>query len=57
MSAWWLVLIIPLSASAGLAAAAPTGMPAAAVLLGADGAVSAFALRRTGTTDVLKWYE
>ena len=32
-------------------------VPPAAVLLGADGAVSAFALRRTGTTDVLKWYE
>ena len=30
--------------------------PPAAVLLGADGAVSAFALRRTGRTDVLKWY-
>ena len=31
--------------------------PPAAVLLGTDGAGSAFALRRTGTTDVLKWYE
>lgn len=30
--------------------------PPAAVLLGADGAVSALALRRAGTTDVLKWY-
>lgn len=29
----------------------------AAIVLGADGAVSAFALHRTGTTDVLRWYQ
>ena len=30
--------------------------PPAAILLGADGAVSCAALRRAGDTDVLKWY-
>lgn len=30
--------------------------PPAAILLAADGAVSAAALRRTGTTEVLRWY-
>ena len=40
-----------------LARIPPALVPAAAVLLGADGVVSALALRRTGTTDVLKWYE
>lgn len=31
--------------------------PPVAILLGADGAVSAAALRKTGTTEVLKWYQ
>lgn len=31
--------------------------PPMAILLGADGIVSALALRVTGTTDVLKWYK
>lgn len=31
--------------------------PPAAVVLGTDGAISAFALRRTGSTDVLRWYK
>lgn len=31
--------------------------PPAAILLGADALVSALALKRTGTTDVLRWYK
>lgn len=31
--------------------------PPAAIVLGADAVVSAFALRRSGTTDVLRWYQ
>lgn len=41
-----------------LAASVPAGwdMPAA-ILLGTDGIVSALALRRTGSTEVLRWYK
>lgn len=40
-----------------LVQAIPTGLDLpAAILLGADGVVSAFALRMTGTTEVLQWY-
>lgn len=31
--------------------------PPAAILVGTDGVVSAFALRMTGTTDCLRWYK
>ena len=31
--------------------------PPAAIVLGTDGVVSALALRRSGTTDVLRWYK
>jgi hypothetical protein len=42
----------------GLARIIPAGWEIpAAVVLGADGVVSAFALHRTGTTDVLRWYK
>ena len=38
-------------------AAIPPGLaPPAAILLGADGLVSCAALRRAGSTEVLKWY-
>ena len=41
-----------------LASAMPTWSgPPAAVLLAADGLASAIALKRTGTTDVLRWYQ
>ena len=45
-------LVIPLSA----AVPGQWGVPMA-ILLGVDGAVSALALRRTGTTEVLRWYQ
>ena len=45
----------PLAVS--LLSALPAALaPAAAILLGADLAVSAIALRRSGTTEVLRWY-
>ena len=34
----------------------PGLLPPAVILLLCDGAVSAFALRRTGTPEVLRWY-
>ena len=38
-------------------AAIPPGLgPPALIVLGCDGAVSCLALRRAGTTDVLRWY-
>ena len=38
-------------------AAIPPGLaPPAAILLGADGLVSCAALRRAGSTEVLRWY-
>ena len=44
--------------AAAFAAAVPRWMDVPMLcLLAADGAVSAVALRRTGTTDVLRWYE
>ena len=45
-------LVLPL-----LAAVPPWLDMPSAILLGVDGAVSAFALRMTGTTDVLRWYK
>lgn len=42
---------------AGLASAIPAFLaPPALILLGADALVSAAALKRTGTTEVLRWY-
>lgn len=44
--------------TAALVAATPAGLlPPVLSLLLSDGLVSAFLLRRTGTTDSLKWYE
>lgn len=43
--------------AAGIAGAVPAWLaPPALILLGADALVSCVALRRAGTTDVLRWY-
>lgn len=58
----WTVLALVLvylvhPVAAGLADAIPAWLaPPALILLGADALVSCVALRRTGTTDVLRWY-
>ena len=44
-------------AVAPLAQQIPAGLaPPALILLGADALVSCVALRRTGTTEILRWY-
>lgn len=59
--AWGLLALVLVRlvhpAVAGLAAALPVWLaPAAAALVAGDGLYSALLLRRTGTTDALKWY-
>lgn len=61
-SACWTVLSLllvyavhPLAAALAAAIPAPLGPPAL-IVLGADMLVSCAALRRTGTTEVLRWY-
>ena len=61
-SLYWTVLALALvywvhPLAAFLAAAVPPWLgPPALILLGADAVVSCVALRREGTTEVLKWY-
>ena len=61
-SACWTVLSLALvyavhPAVSALAAAIPAWLgPPALIVLGSDALVSCIALRRTGTTDILRWY-
>lgn len=60
-AAWGILAVVLVRlvhpAVAGLSGAVPRWViPAAAVLVAGDGVYSALLLRRTGTTDALKWY-